>query len=342
MADVEGIREGSVTRWLSSELEDSQPPYEFELIAGGHSNLTYCVRDSAGARWVLRRPPLGKLLPTAHDMSREFRVLGAVRQTKVPVPTVVALCTDDSVNDAPFYLMEMVDGAVVRDETTAQELFTPSERRALGFKVADTLADIHEIDVTSVELQDLAKPNDYVNRQLKRWKRQIAQSKTRDLPILDLVGEKLETRVPIQSTTGLVHGDFRLDNCIIGLEGSIKAVLVWELCTLGDPLADVGQLMVYWTAPGEVLRVTADAPTAVEGFPTRDEMLARYEEKRGISLPDIDFYIAFSYWRLACITEGVFARYQHGDMGDRIGEGAIFEQRVLDLVSAADAITRSW
>jgi len=342
MADIDGIRDSNVTRWLARELPNSQPPYEFELIAGGHSNLTYQVRDAVGNRWVLRRPPLGKLLPTAHDMSREFRVLSAVSHTNVPVPSVVALCTDNAVNDAPFYVMEMVDGAVVRDETTAQDLFRPEERRALGFAVADTLADIHAIDVASVGLGDLAKPNDYVNRQLKRWKRQIAESKTRDLPTLDLVGDKLETRVPTQSTTGLVHGDFRLDNCIVGLDASIKAVLDWELCTLGDPLADVGQLMVYWTAPGETLRVTADAPTAVEGFPTRDEMLARYEEKRGVSLPDIDFYIAFSYWRLACITEGVFARYQHGDMGDRIEEGAVFEQRVLDLVVAADAITSSW
>jgi aminoglycoside phosphotransferase (APT) family kinase protein len=342
MADIDGIRAASVTEWLSRELPDSHPPYDFLLIAGGHSNLTYQVRDAAGGRWVLRRPPLGKLLPTAHDMSREFRVLSAVSQTNVPVPTVVALCSDDSVNDAPFYVMEMVDGAVVRDESTALELFNPEGRRALGLTVADTLADIHAIDVDRVGLGELAKPIDYVNRQLKRWKRQIAVSKTRDLPVLDLVGEKLETHVPVQSTTGLVHGDFRLDNCIVGLDASIKAVLDWELCTLGDPLADVGQLMVYWTAPGETLRVTADAPTAVEGFPSRDEMLARYEEKRGVSLPNIDFYVAFSYWRLACITEGVFARYQHGDMGDRIEEGAVFEQRVLDLVAAADALVSSW
>lgn len=342
MTAIEGIQVDRVSQWLARELPDSLTPYQFKLIAGGHSNLTYCVTDSRGSEWVLRRPPLGKLLPTAHDMSREYRILSALQKTQVPVPSVIGLCTDDSVNDAPFYLMEMVEGIVVRDEDIAESTFSPSERHALGFEVIDTLAKIHDVDLVEVGLQDLAKPEQYISRQIRRWKRQIADSKTRDLPALDLIGQKLEEHIPIQKATTLVHGDYRLDNCIVGGDMSVRAVLDWELCTLGDPLSDVGLLMVYWTAPGEELRVTPHAPTAVQGFPSRTELLARYEQKRGVALPNIDFFMAFAYWRLACITEGVFSRYQHGGMGDRAAEGAVFEQRVLDMIRAAEEITRSW
>jgi aminoglycoside phosphotransferase (APT) family kinase protein len=336
-----GIAVGPVSAWLSQVLPASVPPYSFERVIGGHSNLTYIVTDHESAQWVLRRPPLGALLPTAHDMNREFRVLAALGPS-LPVPPVVGLCTDESVTGAPFYVMDKVDGFVVRDEATATSLFSEGERYRVGLAVADALASIHAVVPSAVGLGDLGKPDGYIARQLRRWKRQVDQSKTRELPRLDRVLRQLWDHLPAQTSTSLVHGDFRLDNCLVGRDCSVRAVLDWELCTVGEPLADVGLLMVYWAEPGDELRATADSPTAVPGFPSRSAMLERYAQKLGRSLPAIDFYIAFSYWRLACITEGVLARYLKGEMGNQAGESTGFSDRVAMLIEAAERITRQW
>jgi aminoglycoside phosphotransferase (APT) family kinase protein len=336
-----GIAVGPVSAWLARALPASVPPYSFERVIGGHSNLTYIVTDHDSAQWVLRRPPLGELLPTAHDMNREFRVLAALGPS-LPVPPVVGLCTDQSVTGAPFYVMGKVDGFVVRDEAAATSLFSEDGRYRVGLAVADALAAIHAVVPSAVGLGDLGKPDDYIARQLRRWKRQVDQSKTRELPRLDGVLQQLWDHLPAQTSTSLVHGDFRLDNCLVGQDSSVRAVLDWELCTVGEPLADVGLLMVYWAEPGDELRATADSPTAVPGFPSRSAMLERYAQTLGRSLPAIDFYIAFSYWRLACITEGVLARYLKGEMGNQAGESAGFSDRVTMLVEAAERITRQW
>ncbi|MCU4183273.1 phosphotransferase family protein [Acidiferrimicrobium sp. IK] len=341
-AEPVGVDAARVGEWFAAHVPQCRPPLRYRLIAGGHSNLTFEVADAAGARWVLRRPPLGHVLPTAHDMEREHRILAAMHGTDVPVPATVALCTDRGVNGAPFYVMAMVDGEVLRDSAAAERALDPDGRRALGLRLADTLAAIHSVVPADVGLGDLGRPEGYITRQLKRWKGQLDDSRTRPLEQLDALHQVLAERIPEQRFTGLVHGDFRLDNCMVGADARVRAVLDWELCTQGDTLADLGMLMVYWSSPSDDLVPLEDPPTLAEGFPSRDEMLERYAATRGIELCDIDYYVAFSYWRLACITEGVYARYLNGDMGDRVDEAKPFEQRVLDLATAAARITGSW
>ena len=218
----------------------------FERIAGGLSNLTYRVSDASGRRWALRRPPLGKTLGSAHDMAREHRVLSALAPTEVPVPPLVGLCEDESVTGAPFYAMEFVDGPVLRGVAEAEVFPDEGDRRAIGFRVAETLASIHAVDPDAVGLGDLGRKEDYVARQLRRWQGQWEKSKTRELETVDRVHERLAERIPEQGPATLVHGDYRLDNMILTATGEVAAVVDWELCTLGDPLADVGTLMAYW------------------------------------------------------------------------------------------------
>lgn len=329
-----GIDATRVGAWFAAHVPGCQPPLSFALIAGGHSNLTFRVDDTAGRQWVLRRPPLGHLLPTAHDMAREHRILSALHPTAVPVPVTVALCEDLSVNQAPFYVMDLVEGEVLRDRQAAARL-EPGQRRQLGFRLADTLAAIHSVVPAEVGLGDLGRPEGYIARQLRRWKRQLDDSRTRPLEDLYALHDRLAARIPEQTFPGLVHGDFRLDNCIVGPDSTVRAVLDWELCTQGDTLADLGMLMIYWSSPDDPGQPIDRAPTTAGGFPSRQEMLDRYSATRGIGLDDLDFYICFAYWRLACITEGVYARYLHGGMGERADEAEQFEQRVVDLAAAA-------
>ena len=339
---VPGVNVSGVEGWFAGHIPVCQPPLSFTLIAGGHSNLTFRVADAAGHQWVMRRPPLGQLLPTAHDMEREYRILSSLQATAVPVPETLALCRHPAVNGAPFYVMALVDGAVLRNPQAAVDTLDEAGRRQVGLRLADTLAEIHSVEPAAVGLGDLGRPDGYVARQLKRWKRQLDDSRTRPLDSLYELHDRLAARIPEQAHTGLVHGDFRLDNCIVGADASVRAVLDWELCTQGDTLADVGLLMVYWTSPDDAERPIDQAPTLAPGFPTRQEMLRRYSETRGIDVAEIDFYVSFAYWRLACITEGVYARYLHGGMGYRTGEAGQFEQRVIDLATAAQRVADRW
>ena len=241
-----GSKPGSSEHVAGVEL-----PLAFERISGGHSNLTYGVSDAAGHRWALRRPPLGKRLGSAHDMGREHKVVSALGPTAVPVAPVVGLCEDESVNGAPFYVMEFVEGPILRGLAEAEAFPDEADRRAIGERVADTLVEIHAVDPDAAGLGDLGRKEDYVARQLRRWQGQWEKSKTRELPAIDAVHERLEARIPEQGPATIVHGDYRLDNMILTPGGEVAAVVDWELCTLGDPLADVGLLMVYWPERGE-------------------------------------------------------------------------------------------
>jgi aminoglycoside phosphotransferase (APT) family kinase protein len=341
-SSVPGIEAKRLDEWFAANVPGCRPPLKFELIAGGHSNLTYLVGDSDGREWVLRRPPLGEILPTAHDMAREYRILSALCPTSVPVPQPIALSRDPEVIGAPFYVMARVNGEVLRDTAIAEAVLDSGGRRSAGLLLADTLATIHSLVPAAVGLGDLGRPDGYVSRQLRRWKRQLDDSRTRALDMLYELHDRLADRIPEQRYPGLVHGDFRLDNCILGADGAVRAVLDWELCTQGETLADVGMLMVYWPSREDQIQPIAQSPALAAGFPSRQEMLDRYAATRGIKLNDIDFYMAFAYWRLACITEGVYARYLHGGMGDRAGDGAQFEQQVTDLAGAAALIADAW
>jgi len=332
-----GIAPGPVTDWLVAHVAGVRPPLEFALIAGGHSNLTYRVSDAAGRKLVLRRPPLGAVLATAHDMGREHRIIAALAGTGVPVPPALGLCSDPAVNGAPFYVMAFVDG-VVLDLGTTVEKHVPAERRGgLGRHVIEVLARLHAVDVDAVGLGDLGRREAYVPRQLKRWRTQWEQSKTRELPAMEEVYEALQTGIPEQKGAGVVHGDYRLGNMLTGADARIAAVLDWELCTLGDPLADLGYLMNNWAEPGESgpeSRGAALAPTVAGGFPSRREMLDHYAELTGRDVAGIDYYRAFSYWRLAAIVEGVLARYVKGVMG-KPADTSAFRTQVDALAGAA-------
>jgi aminoglycoside phosphotransferase (APT) family kinase protein len=314
---VDGIDAAGVGGWFAEHVPAARPPLSYERIAGGHSNLTYRVADAAGGEWALRRPPLGKRLSSAHDMAREHRVVAALGGTPVPVAPAVGLCEDEAVNGAPFYVMDFVRGPVLRGVSEAEASFPDEgDRHEIGMRVADTLAAIHAVDPDAVGLGDLGRKEDYVARQLRRWYGQWEQSKTRELASVDAVHDRLAARIPAQQGASVVHGDYRLDNMILTDSGEVAAVVDWELCTLGDPLADVGTLMAYWperSAPDIAIGMPANlAP----GFPTREELAARYAEASGRDLADLDFYTALGYWKLAIILEGVYARYSAGGYGE--------------------------
>lgn len=311
---MRGIDEVNVTRWLTEHVEELEAPFTFDLIAGGRSNLTYSVTAANGRRVVLRRPPLGHVLATAHDMAREFRIISAVASAGVPVAPALGLCTDDEVNGAPFYVMGYVPG-VVLDSPEAAAALEPAERSAACGSLVEVLAHLHSIEPDDVGLGDLARREAYIERQLKRWSTQWSQSKQRELPEVDEVERRLRSGVPPQVRTGIAHGDYRFGNCMVDpTAGRIAAVLDWELCTLGDVLADVGYLCVYWA--DERGQSRANDPTSATGFWTRQQVLDRYAELTGADLSGIGYYVAFSSWRLAVISEGVYARYRHGVMGD--------------------------
>ncbi len=314
---LQGIDDAPVTAWLSDHVPGLVPPLEFSLIAGGHSNLTFRFVDRRGAAFVLRRPPLGHVLQSAHDMAREHRIVSALQGTQVPVAPTHGLCEDLEVNGAPFYVMGFVDGVVLHDADAARSL-DEHRRRALGEHVVDVLATLHGLDPDAVGLGDLGRKEAYLTRQLKRWNRQWEATKTHEIPAMDATARLLEARMPEQIGASIVHGDYRLGNMMVGDEGEsagrIRAVLDWELCTLGDPLADVGYLLNSWIQPGEA---AADvAATAVGGFPDRDALCRRYQAATGRDLSGIDYYRAFSHWRLAAIGQGVYKRYLVGAMGD--------------------------
>ena len=323
MSEIEGVNVDAVTKWFVENIDEVEPPLSFELIAGGRSNLTFKVTDTKGSDYVLRRPPVSHVLATAHDMGREHRIISALAPTPVPVAPALGFCDDASVNGAPFYVMSYVDGYILRDAATAEKVFTEEQRRAAGNSVADVLADIHAVDVDAVGLGDLGRKDGYIARQLKRWYSQFQQSNEltgRPVPEIDEMHEFLSARIPEQGPATIVHGDYRLDNTMLGADGRIAAVLDWEICTLGDPLADVGLLMVYWADPGDAGALPGISATTTPGFPTRAEIRERYAARSGRDVSKIDFYVAFGYWKLACILEGVFARYAGGAMGgDRSG-----------------------
>ncbi len=314
-----------------------------QLIAGGKSNLTYILRgrrNGAPASWVLRRPPLGHVLATAHDMTREFRVLSALAPTGVPVPKVHLLCEDAEVIGAPFYVMEFVEGTVYRDKSQTATL-TAGRARAMSWALMDVLADLHAVDPAEVGLGDFGRPEGYLDRQVARWGKQLAASRSREVPGIDALHEALGDAIPQSQRAAIVHGDYRLDNAIVDDEDRIAAVLDWEMATLGDPLADLGLLCVYWTeletlGAGKALTSAVDSAA---GFPAQDELIERYAARSGLDVTPLPWYIAFGYFKLAVIAEGIYYRYLSGQtvgsgfegMGDLV---PALVRRGLDTLAA--------
>jgi aminoglycoside phosphotransferase (APT) family kinase protein len=307
-----GVQPGPLTDWFAGTL-GARPPLRFERLAGGYSNLTFTVTDAAGSSWVLRRPPLGHVLATAHDMGREGRIMAALAGTGVPVPGVLGHTDDSKWNGAPFFVLSYVPGQVVRSPADAAALPGP-QRTSLGYGLFDVLARIHAVDLTAAGLADLARPGSYAGRQLRRWQRQWQDIRTRDLPLMEELHGELSARAPAEAEVTLIHGDYRLDNVIVGAGPRIDAVVDWELSTAGDPLADLGLTLAYWTEPSEA-GLLPPAPTDTPGFPTRREMAGRYLAQTGRSGQDLAFYVALAHWKVACMAEGVYTRHLSGDMG---------------------------
>lgn len=307
----DGINAQAVTEWLLDNVEGLAAPLEFSLIAGGHSNLTYQVLDSNNQAFVLRRPPLGHVLQSAHDMGREHKIVSALQGSTVPVAEISGMCSDVSVNEAPFYVMRFVEGTVFNGFEDAQG-FSSAERHGIADHVVEILANLHAVDIDAVGLGDLGRKEAYLARQLKRWTKQWEATKTHEIPEMEDCAKRL-AELPEQIGASIVHGDYRVGNMIMQ-GGRVQAVLDWELCTLGDPLADVGYLLNSWIQPGE--DGSDEHPIGAGGFRTREEITAAYAKRTGRDLTGINYYRAFQHWRLAAIGQGVYKRYLVGAMGD--------------------------
>ncbi|MGH9082596.1 MAG: phosphotransferase family protein, partial [Acidimicrobiales bacterium] len=297
-----GIDPPGVTAWFADHVPGTAPPLSFRLVAGGRSNLTYRVEDAAGHAWALRRPPVSHVLPTAHDMAREHRIISALGPTPVPVPRTYGLCRDESVTGGAFYVMEFVDGLVLRSAAVAEGAMGAGARRAAGDSLADTLAALHDVDPDATGLGDLGRRGGYVERQVRRWTEQFRQSagdvaRSGGTALVEQVGAELAARVPPQRATTIVHGDYRLDNTVMRPDGTVAAVLDWELCTLGDPMADVGLLADYWAAPtdGGGPLLGPHSASTLPGFCTREELLARYARTSGRDVSGVGYFAAFGY-----------------------------------------------
>ncbi|WP_329215823.1 phosphotransferase family protein [Streptomyces sp. NBC_01485] len=311
---------------LRALLERERPglvhgPLTGRLIEGGRSNLTYAVTDGA-AKWVVRRPPLGHVLATAHDMRREHRVISALHPTSVPVPRPVLLCEDEEVLGSPFYVMEFVEGTPYR---TADELLPlgPERTRNAVLSLVDTLVELHAVDPVEVGLADFGRPEGFLDRQLRRWGKQLDASRTRELAGVDELHAALGRQLPDSPAPSVVHGDYRLDNVLIDGEDRIRAILDWEMSTLGDPLTDLGLLVMY-SMPLELPNSPISTTASAAGHPAPAELIERYAARSGRDVSAVSWYTAFAWFKLAVILEGIHYRYTLGQtVGrgfDRIGE----------------------
>ncbi|GAB3299719.1 phosphotransferase family protein [Parasphingorhabdus pacifica] len=323
---------------LEAELPGlTRGPLTGEVVQGGRSNLTYIVGDGTD-KWVVRRPPLGHVLATAHDMSREYRVMTALRETSVPVPRTHLLCQDEEVIGAPFYVMEYVAGTVVRTPEDTDRL-TLDQRRELSFQLMDVLADLHEIAPQEVGLEEFGRPDGFLERQVRRWNKQLAASQNREIEGVAELAERLAETVPTTRRSGIVHGDYRLDNVIIDANHDIRAVLDWEMATLGDPLTDLGLLIVYWDGFGNIAENPVVKGVGPQyGYPTSQEILDRYAARSGADLSQLHWYIAFGYFKIAVILEGIHYRYtQQQTVGEGFDHvGALVAPLVAEGLSALD------
>lgn len=298
--------------WFEGRVGGLDGDLTVQRVAGGRSNPTYGLADRSRS-WILRRPPHGLVLPTAHDMAREHRVLRALRDTAVPVPEVLGLCEDLDVLGAPFFVMEKLDGLTLRTRRDTEAL-TVGERTALAGAVVDTLAALHDVDAVSVGLGDFGRPDGYLARQLRRWEKQWDASSTRPRAEVGTVLDRLGRSVPGSGRAAIIHGDYKLDNLMVDRHAPerIVGVLDWEMSTLGDPLTDLAWLCAFWDQEGEPANPLSAGATALEGFPAREALVERYAATRGVDPPAIDWYLGFADLKLAVILEGIHARHREG------------------------------
>ncbi|MGI8927302.1 MAG: phosphotransferase family protein [Tepidiformaceae bacterium] len=334
-----GIDAAGVARFFAAKIEGGDAELSFRLLPGGRSNLTYLV-EAGESRWVLRRQPLGHVLPTAHDMRREYRVLAALADTDVPSPRPLALCEDATVTGSPFYVMEYCGGWVANEDDFPPGICdTPQDRRMLSMGVVDALAKLHTIDPAAVGLEGFGRPEGFLERQLRRWREQWERSRTRELPELDELVGRLRAALPESPRPTIVHGDYRLGNMAVDWGPAVGAIFDWEMATLGDPLTDLGWLLTSWGEVGDADELLAMGRvthiTAKDGFLTRAQLAAEYARRTGIDTATAEWYMLFAYFKRAVIIEGIWARYL---AGETVGEGFERFDQAPDFVRHALAL----
>ena len=311
-ASPPGIDLDSLTPWFSEHVAPVKS-LSAQIVGHGRSNLTYRVEAEDGRAWVVRRPPLSHVQKTAQDMAREFRIISALEPTGFPVPKPYALCTDDSVIGAQFYVMEFVDGIIAVDPNEVGAKFDEGDRRKIGEGLVDVLVRLHSFHPEEIGLKDFGRPSGYLERQVRRFGEQLETIRYRETKELDDLAKRLQAAIPEERRLGIVHGDYRLDNAILNDEGHMIAVLDWEMCTLGDSLADMGLLQMYWGNPtSSQLNIGATSVMSLPGFPTWEEAAARYEEKSGADLSGLDFYTVLAHFKLGVILENMYKRFLDG------------------------------
>ncbi len=306
--------------------------------------MTYLITDQVGRKAVIRRPPLGELLPKAHDMNREWSLISSLAPTGFPVPEPIGFCTDLSVTGALFYVMGFSDGRPLYTSDDTEDWVPESHRLVLTHSFIDTLADLHSLDPDEIGLGSLAKKEDYIGRQVKAWYRSW-QSSIEPAALDDKRAHTLREffldNKPLQQTASVVHGDYYFHNCLIGANSTVSAVLDWELSTLGDPLADLGYTLKGWPEDEKEARDEPSGPASLEGFPYREVLAKRYADRTGLSIDLLDYYIGFNHWKSAAILHGVYARYRAGQKStEGIDVGAVKERILLSLDAAMHAVSR--
>jgi aminoglycoside phosphotransferase (APT) family kinase protein len=335
--DPAGFHVVNLTAWMGEHVPEFRPPFAFTQLAGGHSNLTYRMTSTDGDTAVVRRGPLGHVLATAHDMGREFRAIKALGPTPVPVPKALGFCADESVIGAAFYVMGDVDGVVLHDLAATDHL-DQALRSTTSESIFDVLGELHALDIDAIGMDAHGKREGYVERQLRRWYQQFTAMKTTDVPTVDAAYEKLIASIPAQQRSTVVHGDFRLGNCITNTTtGHIAAVLDWEISTLGDPIADLGYLITTWVRrDGQIGNGDqSTAPTMADGFLDVDVLVERYALRSGLDVSQLKWYEAFNHWKGACIIQGVVTRYRGGATGDTNLDLTVFDRIVVERSTAA-------
>ncbi len=341
-SEIPGYDQPAVEAWIAENVSGLTPPFDWVRLEGGHSNLTFALTDTEGRRAVIRRPPLGKLLPKAHDMGREFKVISGLGPTPVPVPIAHGFCEDESVTGAKFYVMSMVDGKALYTAEDVEAYLPMEARPVMGESFIDTLAALHSVEPDEVGLGDLGKPTDYVARQLRTWYGSWTSSaegaQYDDQRVHDL-HDYFQSNIPEQGPGRVVHGDYGTHNVMIGTDGRITAVLDWEIATLGDPMADMAYALNAWVNKEEIEArgLEALSATTAPGFPSREVLAQRYADITGADLSQLPYYRAFNSFKTACILHGVYARYL---MGQKSTEGVDIDGlrlRMLDAIDVAAA-----
>ena len=340
IASPPGLDLERVLPWFREHVE-AVDSLTGSVIGHGRSNITYRL-ESDGRSWVLRRPPLSHVQATAHDMGREFRILSALAPTGFPAPKPIALCQDPAINDAPFYIMEYVDGLIPVDPNEVKRQFDESERRKIGEELVDVLVRLRSFVPSKIGLDGFGKPQGYLERQVRRFAQQLEDVRYRETPELDELARRLSKAIPPERAPGIVHGDYRLDNAILDDQGHIIAVLDWEMCTLGDSLADMGLLQMYWSRGSSQEVAIAGTPVmALPGFPSWEEAAARYKNESGHDLSGLDFYTVLAHFKLGVILENMYKRFLGGGtVGagfEAIGENArMLGQRGLAIADTSE------